>query len=171
MKIRLDRVCLLAAALTGCASVPPAIPVYADADQVGVLVGDWAGSYAYEQGEWRSGSIAFVLGAAGDTARGDVLMMVPPDPTIPASDATSQWVQVQPANPVGQVLSISFIRAAGGAVMGELDPYVDPACRCVLITRFAGRVEGETVVGSFTSRRADTGEVRTGRWKVSRRHE
>lgn len=171
MNTRLDCAWLLAAAVTGCAYVPPAVPVYAHPDELAGLVGEWEGSYAFEQGDWRSGSIAFVLRAAGDTARGDVLMMIPPDPTIPASAATSQWVQVQAANPVGHVLAISFIRASDGAVMGELDPYIEPACRCVLITRFQGRVDGETVVGSFTARRADTGEARTGRWKVSRRHE
>lgn len=168
MKKRSALALLLAASTAACAYLPPAIPLDGSADQRAALVGEWSGTYAYEQHQWRSGSIAFVLREAGDTARGDVLMMVPSEPDPSASGAVSQWVQVQPANPMGQILTIAFVRAGAGTVVGELDPYVDPACRCVLVARFQGRVEGDSISGSFTARRSDTGEARSGRWKATR---
>jgi hypothetical protein len=35
-------------------------------------------------------------------------------------------VQIQAANPADQLLTVAFVRAGAGTVVGELDPYLDP---------------------------------------------
>jgi hypothetical protein len=167
MDTRTGLALLAATWLWACAYLPTTVPIDGPPDQVAALVGEWAGSYSYESGHWRSGSIHFDLRAVGDTARGDVLMIVP-QPTAASPDAEPRDGRIQPAPGGDQLLSIAFVRAGAGTVVGALDPYVDPTCRCVLVTRFQGRMSDDTISGSFTARRSDTGETRTGRWKVTR---
>jgi hypothetical protein len=168
MDTRFGLALLMATSLSACAYLPAGVPVDGPPDQVAGLVGEWTGSYSYEAGHWRSGSIHFDLRAVGDTARGDVLMISPPQPNAAMAQTVPSEGRMQPAHGGDQVLSITFVRAGPGTVVGELDPYVDPTCRCVLVTRFNGRTGGDTISGSFTARRSDTGETGTGRWKVTR---
>ena len=67
------------------------------------------------------------------------------------------------------VLSIAFVRAVGGGVHGRIAPYRDPDCGCELETRFEGRIRGDVIEGTFSSRPVDGGAVQTGTWKVKRR--
>jgi hypothetical protein len=73
---------------------------------------------------------------------------------------------IPPAAP--QVLTISFVRVEEGKVSGRLAPYTDPRCGCTLFTVFEGRLSGNTLEGTYTSRHSATGEVEGGRWKVTR---
>ena len=154
-------------ALAGCGGSPAPVPVTGVPADIAQLAGEWGGDYRAED-SGRSGSIVFKLSAGADTARGDVVMIPrggneppPPEPRPAAGVGL-------PAN--GQVLSIAFVRAAGGAVSGELVPYPDPECSCMLMTRFEGRIRGNAIEGTFASRDAETNrELRSGRWKVKKK--
>jgi hypothetical protein len=126
------------------------------------LVGTWTGSYT-SPSTGRSGSIVFTLGAAGQSARGDVVM----------TDATSgkAFERADRAGPnvqIGgqsQVLTIQLVRVGDGTVAGTLDPYRDPACNCPVETTFTGRLDGDTIAGTFTTRGAEI-PTQSGTWQV-----
>jgi hypothetical protein len=59
--------------------------------------------------------------------------------------------------------------ASGAGLTGALDPYDDPDCGCVIVTRFWGRVRGDVIEGTFASTNVQTKEVTRGEWKVKRR--
>src|SRR5262245_45774862 len=120
---------LIAAA--GCTTMPPPVPVVGARSDVSALAGTWSGDY-WSPVTGRNGAISFQLAAGADTAVGDVLMLPGRIPHATASHAGGS-----PA-PAPKSLSIAFVRAAGDSVFGYLDPYDDPDCDCVLITKFAG---------------------------------
>lgn len=163
---------VLALVAVGCSGAPSPVPVTGVPADLGLLAGEWSGEY---QGETtgRSGSIAFHLTAGADTAFGDVVMIprVRREERLPVQDPSAGL----PISRAPQVLSIAFVRAAGGGVTGQLVPYRDPDCDCIVVTRFEGNIRGDTIEGTFTSRRADEGVgepgggSRTGAWKMTRK--
>src|SRR5256886_2208574 len=116
----------LAAVVTACAAAhQPAVPLAGTARDVAALAGQWEGSYA-SAATGRSGSISFTLSANGDSAFGDVVMI--PRGWVRPLQA---WDRPGSAGPVGaqpraSVLTINFVRVAGGRVSGRLAPYADP---------------------------------------------
>jgi hypothetical protein len=159
-------VVLALAPITGCATTPAPVPVVGDVAGLGALTGEWGGEY---QGETsgRSGSIIFQLAAGADTAYGDVVMIPRErrDSRLPVQDPSAGL----PIPRTPQVLSIAFVRAADGGLSGRLAPYRDPDCDCVLITRFAGRIRGDVIEGTFTSTPEGDGAPQQGTWKVTRK--
>ena len=150
-------------ALTACSGSQSPVPMVGRQADISLLAGEWLGEYSsVESG--RSGSIVFNLTAGSDTATGDVVM-------------TPQFVNRGPANPSGQTtpmpaprsIQIKFVRVSGGQVSGALDPYTDPNCGCQLHTTFIGRLVGDTLSGTYTSRHVETQEVQKGRWRVVRK--
>jgi hypothetical protein len=149
----------------GCGGPGTPVPVAGTASDLAALAGEWSGEYSSDE-SGRSGSIVFRLVAGSDSATGDVVMSpqfwrrgaAPGDP--PAGVAPP---------PAPQVLSIKFVRVAGGRVNGRLDPYTDPHCGCTLLTEFEGGLRDDTLEGTYSSRHSATGEVQRGRWKVTRR--
>lgn len=148
------------AVLATCSYNPPPVPVEGDPETLGFLAGEWAGSYRGETG--RTGSIFFRLGAAADTAYGDVLIdrFQPMHP-----EAESEDVHRVEAPPL---LTIRFVRAEGDVVYGRLDEYRDPDCGCRLRTTFTGRIERDRLEGTFTSIHLDSGQEHGGTWSVRR---
>lgn len=154
-------------AAAGCSSAPAPVPVAGAPADLGRLAGEWSGEYVGET-TGRSGTIVFKLSAGADSAFGDVLM-IPRErsPQRPPNDPLAGL----PIPSTPEVLSIAFVRAAGGGVSGQLVPYRDPACDCTVVTRFEGNFRGDAIEGTFTSRRADQagGNSRTGTWKIRRK--
>ncbi len=154
----------LALAAGGCAASERAVPVAGAPGDVAALAGDWSGEYSSAETQ-RSGSISFQLSAGADSASGSVLM-IPRDwrgrrgSTGPGGSATPTQAP--------QALSIRFVRATAGAVSGSLEPYRDPECDCMVVTRFEGRMKGDTIEGSYSTVRTESREIQTGRWKVTR---
>jgi hypothetical protein len=156
----------------GCSGAPAPVPVVGAPTELERLAGEWSGEYHGET-TGRSGSIAFKLTAGADTAYGDVVMIPHQrrEQRLPTQDPSAGL----PTSRAPEVLSIAFVRAAGGGVTGQLVPYRDPECECLVVTRFEGRIHGDTIEGTYTSRHAGSplgtagGETRTGVWKVTRR--
>ena len=154
----------LAASLACAPGIPETVPLVGTVDDVSSLVGEWGGEYDGGAGG-RSGSIVFVLRSAADTAHGDVVMV----PRSVGEQTTTEGRRTPLTSASGQVLRIAFVRVAGGAVTGTLDPYTDPDCRCTVQTTFTGTVRGNSIEGTFVTRGSQLPSEQTGRWKVTRR--
>ncbi|OLC03549.1 MAG: hypothetical protein AUH45_05210 [Gemmatimonadetes bacterium 13_1_40CM_69_22] len=132
------------------------------------LAGQWEGSYS-SAATGRSGSISFTLSANGDSAVGDVIMIPRgwgrPLQALDRLGPTGAAV----AQPRSAVLTINFVRVAGGRVTGTLAPYADPETGASLSTTFEGRLDGNTIAGTYTTRGAGSPDPQTGQWKVTRR--
>lgn len=155
---------LLATVTTlACASTPETVPLVGSASDVSSLVGEWSGEY--EGGaSGRSGNIVFVLRSVADTAHGDVMMI----PRASGERMSAEGRRAPLALRSGQVLRIAFVRVAGGAVSGTLDPYTDPDCKCTVQTTFTGTLRGNTIEGTFVTRGSQLPNEQTGRWRVTR---
>jgi hypothetical protein len=69
-----------------------------------------------------------------------------------------------------QSLTINFVRKQGGTLLGTLDPYTDPDCRCTVNTNFQGAfTDARTIEGTFTTTNPQGATPPTaGTWKVTR---
>ena len=159
---------VLAAALTvpllSCGGSQTPVPVVGLEADISQLAGEWYGEYSsVESG--RNGSITFKLVAGTDSATGEVIM-------TPRSLNRTGGGNMQPGptmQPTPQPLSIRFVRVSGGQVSGALDPYPDPNCGCTLHTTFVGRLQGDTLQGTYSSLHEQTRDVQKGRWRVVRK--
>src|SRR4051812_4285309 len=148
----------------GCHFHPAPVPVSGDRSSIAELAGNWAGTYRGTVTD-RSGSITFTIRASGDSAFGDVLMETPAgvpflqptdDPAIHRTHASGP-----------RLLAVKFVHIVGGEVEGALEQYVAPDCDCVVTTKFTGRVQGDTIRGTFTTR-GPMLTTQTGVWAVAR---
>ena len=125
--------------------------VRGDRASIEQLVGQWEGTYSSAE-TGRSGIITFVLRAGTDTAQGDVIM----SPHVDNAQQADRGVEAgRSPQPISQVLTIRFVRAAGNDVLGVLDSYPDPVCGCSLETRFRGRLSGDEIKGEFETRSSE----------------
>ena len=158
----------LAGLVTACgAARQPPVPLAGTGRDVATLTGQWEGSYS-SAATGRSGSISFTLSANGDSAFGDVVM-------IPRGwgRPLQAWDRPGSAGPAGAqpraaVLTINFVRVAGGRVTGRLAPYADPESGAPLATTFEGQLSGDVIEGTYTTRGGGSGAAQTGHWKVTR---
>lgn len=158
--------CIFATAFTACGGNPQPIPVVGDAASVANLAGKWEGTYSSSETA-RNGSIVFDLSVGSDTAFGDVLM-IPAGEREPLS-RTPDPDELEPIGPRPRVLTIRFVQIGGDRVSGQLAPYRDPACGCIVTTTFEGRVEGDVIRGSYVTGHEHGAGVQRGTWKVQRR--
>jgi hypothetical protein len=152
-------------ALAACSTTSPPVPVQATESDLQRLAGQWEGEYSSEA-TGRSGSIQFKLISGEDHAHGDVLMIAR-GATVPYRAAVTTGREQ--AHPGSQLLTIRFVSSTGGTVTGTLDPYHDPDCDCEVETSFSGKVEGDTIAGTFTSTSSRSAGRTGGRWKVTRK--
>jgi hypothetical protein len=68
-----------------------------------------------------------------------------------------------------QVLTIKLVRVSGDTVSGVLDAYRDPQCDCPVVTTFTGKLAGDVIDGTFTTRGNQTAAQQTGTWRVTRK--
>ena len=157
----------IAALALGCALREPAIQVSASDFDLNPLVGKWAGDYSSEQ-TGRNGEISFTLNAGDGEASGSVVMS-------PRADAANNVVAPDRHMIVGvvaaaprQVLTIHFVRKEGSAVIGLLDPYIDPDCVCRVTTSFQGNfVNSRSIEGTYTTFGSELSHTPSiGVWKV-----
>ena len=156
----------LAGALLACASKPTPVTVAGDAGDVASLAGKWSGEYSSPV-TGRSGSIVFNLANSGTAASGDVVMVPKGYGKALQRYNTGTTTPVQSGDN-SQVLTIKLVRVSGDTVSGILDAYRDPQCDCAVETTFVGRVHGDTIDGTFTTRGSQSVAPQTGTWRVKR---
>jgi len=158
----------IAAAGLGCTLREPAIELRASDFDLNPLVGQWNGEYSSEE-TGRRGEISFTLQAGETEASGGVVMSARPGiENIVAPDRPVAMGVIAP--PARQLLTIHFVRKEGSAVVGLLDPYVDPDCACRVSTSFEGNfVNSRTIEGSYTTMSSELSHSTSrGNWKVTR---
>jgi hypothetical protein len=154
---------LLATGLAAsCSGRPAAVPVMGEPQDLSALSGEWNGTYKTTAGRVRTGHLFFNLRPGKDTAIGYVVMTYPTEPVT-----IDPYVYAAPVVQTEQ-LSIAFVRATGGRVSGQIEPYKDPWCGCQLRTSFVGRVRGDKIVGTFTTQHLETNLITWGEWQASR---
>lgn len=149
-------------ALTACGGNAPPVTVVGAAADLRALSGNWFGDYSSSL-TGRTGTIVFQLQSGGDSAWGHVVMTPrgAAGPVVP-------WQNPRATAPAPRELTIRFVRVGNGQVSGSLTPYGDPMTGEPLYTVFEGRVAGDTISGTYTTRPATGGGVPTGRWQVVR---
>jgi len=163
-------VLVLAAALAAaCASASPPVPVSGEAAAITSLAGRWAGQYR-SPSTGRYGSIAFELQAGSDTARGEVQMVpVGADQPLHPFERDGGVEGRADATLTPRFLDIRFVTVGAGDLRGCLEPYRDPITGHPLLTTFRGRIEGDSIAGTFQSVDERTGARSAGSWWVTRR--
>lgn len=148
----------------GCRTVPK-MPVQLQGDPTSIawLAGSWTGEYWGGAGG-RGGSLSFALRSGTDSLYGDVTMIDPHGQLLrPADPMDVHALHVRSV----QQLHIDVVRVEADSIRGMLEPYVAPDCDCTVTTIFTGRVAGDRITGSFTSRAG--GRVRAeGLWEMKR---
>lgn len=167
--MKITRLCLsaLACAALACASNPTPVTVAGAAADRASLAGKWSGEYNSPV-TGRSGSIIFNLSSSGDAANGDVVMI--PNgygKALMRYERSTMTNTMQNAG-TSQVLTIRLVRISGDSVSGVLDAYRDPQCDCPVETTFAGRLNGDEIDGTFTTRGSQAAGPQTGTWRVKR---
>ncbi len=168
--MKITQLCLAVSAgvALACASKPTPITVTGDTGDRASLAGKWVGEYNSPV-TGRSGSIVFNLSPSGDAANGDVVM-IPRGygrALTPYGATSSAGVPMQ-NTAISQVLTIKLVRVSGDSVSGVLDAYRDPQCDCPVVTTFTGRVDRDTIDGTFFTRGSQTNTPQTGTWRVKR---
>ena len=151
-----------AAACSSNKNPAPPVPVEgAKKSDLKALAGKWSGEYtSVDTG--RTGSIVFEFKEGGAEGYGDVLMW-------PVGSKAPNQSAEQALNTMPQVLEINSVRTEGGYVTGAMNTYTDPSCSCEVRTTFSGSIDGDIIVGEFTTERWDkTGKPTKGKWKVTR---
>ena len=148
----------------GCHFQPTPVPVSGEQRSILALAGTWVGTYrGFETG--RTGSITFTIRSTADSAFGDVLMEAPPGVPVvqPADDPRVHQLHARSS----RLLAIRFVDIYGGAVEGAMEAYIAPDCECEVYTRFTGRVDGETIRGTFLTQ-GKLISPQKGEWVVTR---
>ena len=151
---------------TGCAPLP-VVALDATPADLEMLAGDWTGEYE-SAALGRKGRIEFKLKAGTDEARGDVLM-VPRGTGAPYQTRPYHDAQPAPAAPSVELLTIRFIRASNGSIVGRLDRYWDPDRHCFANTAFNGYVGLGVVEGTFKTTFECGAGAATGTWNASKK--
>jgi hypothetical protein len=147
---------------TACASVPRApVEVVGRSADLSAMSGEWIGEYS-SAATGRAGSIFFTLAGGEEGARGEVWMIDQDDREVRLP------FEARAARPL-ELLTIRFVRVEDGLVSGRLDPYIDPATGCELLTTFRGRLEDGTISGTFTTVNRVSGQEMSGLWRAERR--
>jgi hypothetical protein len=96
--------------------------------------------------------------------------MMPRNAVATGSAADRAGVTSASAPVSREILKIQFMRKEGGNLVGTLNPYTDPECRCRVATTFEGRfVDARTIEGTFVTKGLQPGRAPTGgEWKVTR---
>ena len=158
--------CLALVAVAACQYRSTPIQLQGEPAAIAALTGDWNGEY------WnilsptaRRGALHVFVGAGADSTFGDVTMFTPMGQLLRPADEGEQH---RAHTRLAQSLRIDFVRVAGGAVTGTLEPYIAPDCNCVVSTTFTGKLAGDSIVGTFATRGKD-GSSRDGQWRMVRK--
>ena len=155
---------LWSGACGGMAPQPAPVPLEGPPMDLAALAGKWSGRYWSEE-EQRHGTLTFLMQAGSDTAHGEVDMTFTRALKLYGESAVDD-----PSPGPCTTMAITIVRVRGDSVRGDLAPYWDPDCECRTRTVFEGELLGDSVAGTFTSRRETTAmPLLTGRWFAVRK--
>ena len=159
---------VLTVAAGACALKGPAIRLEGTPSAIEHLVGTWSGEYVSDTAAVPGGSIFFELVAGENLAYGNVLMTRrgAREP-FGRYDPDRRWAMDSPP-PMRQNLTILFVRAEGGTLSGELDPYWDFDRNCAAWTVFRGRLGDAVMEGTYETTFRGAHANAAGRWRVVR---
>jgi hypothetical protein len=164
MRGGLLRLAAVSAILTAaCTYAGTPVPLRGRATDIAALAGRWDGEFWSEESR-RNGSLLFTIRAGTDTAFGDVVLTPTSFEPVIAADAKDP-VHLQHSR-APEVLRIHFVTVRERVIQGEIEPYVAPDCKCVVVTEFLGTVEGDAIDGTYTTR--GPGIRQEGRWSMRR---
>jgi hypothetical protein len=149
----------------------PASPPHVTVPTVNVqpLVGEWRGDYVANDPSGTHGTLAFALAAGNSDAHGTL--------TINAAGADRAFERyrseqivfsTEDATPGPDLPAIQFVRLEGSTVSGTVDAFVDPACQCSAIMTLSGKLQGDTIAGTFRATYNAQRPDLTGKWMVKR---
>ncbi len=150
---------------SGCGPPPALAPVPVEGTQVDLaaIAGEWSGRY-WGDSVARHGTLTFRLRPGADTAYGEIEMNFAAGLRLYGESAEAP-LRRSPCT----TLDVAVVRMAGNTVRGTLAPYWDPDCDCRTHTVFEGELTGDSIAGTFSSRReAANMPLLTGRWFVVR---
>lgn len=150
--------------LGACTYAGTPVPVRGSARDIGQIAGRWDGEFWSDE-SGRRGSLLFTIRSGTDTAFGDVVLNTGGAEPVTAADARDpQHLQHSRAP---EVLRVTFVAVRGEMIRGQIEPYIAPDCKCVVITEFLGTITADTLEGRYDTRGA--GVRQEGRWVMRRR--
>ena len=160
----------LAFFMVSCGSYEPGpVQVIGVPEDLVLLAGEWTGTYE-GAATGRGGSITFHLTENPSGAHGDVLMVPKQEfvHNLPPLEGRDQSPHGMLSS--SSVLSIEFVRIAGGEISGKMDPYPDPELPgATLETHFTGHVDGNWIEGTFVTYSDHGVSPRRGTWRAHRK--
>jgi hypothetical protein len=147
------------------------VPVEGSPGQLSAISGDWGGRY-WSKATGRHGIIRFSLAENADTAFGEVEITFSPSLKAARNASAADGDKSHPTDlepDVCTTIALTLVRVEQNLVRGTMAPYWDPDCDCRAQTVFEGKISGNIIAGTFSSRRASTDRrLLTGQWRVER---
>ena len=167
MRDQLLRLAAISLILTaGCTYAGTPVPVRGRATDIAALTGRWDGEFWSDESR-RNGSLLFTIRPGTDTAFGDVVLTPASFEPVIAADARGGDPAVHLRHSrAPEVLRIHFVTVRERLIQGEIEPYIAPDCKCVVVTEFLGTVSGDVIEGTYTTR--GPGIRQQGRWSMRR---
>lgn len=147
------------------------VPVEGMPQDVSAVSGTWAGRYSSKD-TGRHGAIRFMMPAQADTGFGEVEITFSPTLRLAeeaaSPDGLKRTEEIDDPDPC-TLLTITVVRIERDEVRGTIAPYWDPDCDCRAHTKFEGKVSGNRINGTFSTRRESSDRrILTGVWQVDR---
>jgi hypothetical protein len=164
---------IIAVAACRMTPAPPPVPVQGAAEAVSAFSGDWVGTYG-SKATGRHGTIRFSLAEHADTGYGEVEITFSPALWLSREASVADYPKTHPdeLSPTPcTTIGITVVRIENDLVRGTMAPYWDPDCDCRAETVFEGKLAGNRITGTFSTRRQSADRrVLTGEWRVDRKH-
>jgi hypothetical protein len=164
---------LIAIASCRVEPTPAPVPVKGTHEELSTIAGEWNGQYLSKE-TGRRGVVRFIMAEHADTGYGEVEITFSPAlsltreaeaPDLIKSDLGDDESAPKPCT----ILNIRVVRVDHDRVRGTMEPYWDPDCDCRARTEFEGKVSGNRITGTFTSRRESSDRrLIAGQWRVDR---
>jgi hypothetical protein len=157
---------MLAAAslFSACSAVVANVPVAGPSAALRQLEGEWFGEYSGGSGG-REGGLVFKLETGEKVAAGEVWMNTRGRGMNYPGSAPAMPL---PAAGLVMPIAIRFVWIEENLVTGTLDLYRDPETDHILLTTFRGRVDGDSITGTFVTEDRNSGALTSGVWSARR---
>ena len=166
MRLEVSLVLASLMVLESCRMIPAAspVPMQGTDEQIQALSGEWTGRY-WSQETGRHGTIRFTLPERADTGFGEVEITFSPTLHMLSAGSNGEAAQPKPCT----TIDIRVVRVEAERVEGTMAPYWDPDCDCRAQTVFEGKLSGNRIEGSFSTRRESADRrTLTGKWLAER---